>query len=493
MLTQMDKFLLDEQKLIENFVSDFIETNKQELRGKDSDDQYLQIYSPASKGLEIIVRPECTQNCEYCYIINHGKELYPLEERLPKEELIKNFKKIITYFNKKKIFFHRFELFAGDLFYDGLAYELLNMVYDYYSEIYNSETYYISKKKEITKFIATVGIPLNASLVEKEENFALCKEWIEKFDAISVGLNFSMSVDGKYATSAREKKSEKEVDAYYDKVFRFCKEMGAGIHPMISAASIEKACENYDWWYDQLHSDKLARYDTIYPMSFEVRNGNEWTEEKLKHYIKFLDHLVEKRLEYCNNSIEELTYHLFVGDGKNGTLKRNRETDPIRPIFHTEENSSDPRYDFSCSLSGLIHINLSNFALVPCHRLTYLQFVGGWMNLDENGELDGTIKPNSVSSYIALKMLNCNMLPKCNNCKINRFCMKGCLGAQYEYSGEVLMPIPSVCTLFEKKFTFLYKKYAEMGVIKECFNKKYLGEADEFSLKELLKHLEIEW
>ena len=34
------------------------------------------------EGIEIIVRPECNQKCEYCYIGRYGHDLYPVTERV---------------------------------------------------------------------------------------------------------------------------------------------------------------------------------------------------------------------------------------------------------------------------------------------------------------------------------------------------------------------------------------------------------------------------
>ena len=45
--------------------------------------------------LELIIRPECNQKCEYCYITQHGKELYP--QRLNKEETLHNIDLILDY------------------------------------------------------------------------------------------------------------------------------------------------------------------------------------------------------------------------------------------------------------------------------------------------------------------------------------------------------------------------------------------------------------
>ena len=47
---------------------------------------------PVVESIELIIRPECNQKCQYCYITNHGDELYPKEyvsiTRLYKKELV---------------------------------------------------------------------------------------------------------------------------------------------------------------------------------------------------------------------------------------------------------------------------------------------------------------------------------------------------------------------------------------------------------------------
>lgn len=44
----------------------------------------MQTMPPVIESIELIIRPECNQKCQYCYITNHGDELYPKEERLDK-------------------------------------------------------------------------------------------------------------------------------------------------------------------------------------------------------------------------------------------------------------------------------------------------------------------------------------------------------------------------------------------------------------------------
>ena len=58
--------------------------NKTLFNGKDSGKYGIS----ANTILELIVRPECNQKCEYCYIYKYGNDLYPKENRVPYETTI---------------------------------------------------------------------------------------------------------------------------------------------------------------------------------------------------------------------------------------------------------------------------------------------------------------------------------------------------------------------------------------------------------------------
>ena len=48
-------------------------------------------------GIELIVRPECNQKCEYCYIARYGDTLYPKEERVSNDVILHNLDLLLTY------------------------------------------------------------------------------------------------------------------------------------------------------------------------------------------------------------------------------------------------------------------------------------------------------------------------------------------------------------------------------------------------------------
>jgi sulfatase maturation enzyme AslB (radical SAM superfamily) len=90
------------------------------------------------RGIELIIRPQCNQKCEYCYITRYGTDLYPLHTRISNEEICNRIDRILDWvFNTKGVFINRWELFAGDLFYDDLAFDIFDVFYNRVLEIYN--------------------------------------------------------------------------------------------------------------------------------------------------------------------------------------------------------------------------------------------------------------------------------------------------------------------------------------------------------------------
>jgi len=57
---------------------------------------YLDTYKNKYKNLELVIRPWCNHNCDYCYINKYGKELYPTQETNIDKILI-NIVEIINY------------------------------------------------------------------------------------------------------------------------------------------------------------------------------------------------------------------------------------------------------------------------------------------------------------------------------------------------------------------------------------------------------------
>ena len=128
--------------------------------------------------LELIIRQDCNQKCDYCYITNYGKELYP--EHFSNSQILDNLKLLLDYFDKKQIKPLEWSLFAGDLFYDGLIFEILDVFFPYLKKWYE----FAYKIKEKGKLV----IPTNGSFISDNEKVIKIKKYIQKMKDIKMLL-----------------------------------------------------------------------------------------------------------------------------------------------------------------------------------------------------------------------------------------------------------------------------------------------------------------
>lgn len=214
---EIHKREFDDSNLIlenDNFVNTLLNIKlfNNEYKGKNfKSDNYKECW--ANKGIELIIRPECNQKCEYCYITQRGKKLYPIEERIDKEEILSNIKKLLDYLlYDRKCYVGIWELFAGDLFFDDLYFDIVDIFYNYFEYINNNIPYLLKERK------AEIITPSNfQALLSNNDRIAKLEEYIEKFEKINVVLGFSWSTDGKYNVDTREKKELS--DEYWEKGF----------------------------------------------------------------------------------------------------------------------------------------------------------------------------------------------------------------------------------------------------------------------------------
>lgn len=423
------------------------------------------------EGIQFIIRPECNQSCEYCYIYQHGKDLYPIEERIDNKQILKNLDASLDFiYNQKDLMVKEIEFFAGDLLYDKLICDILDLLYKYLKASFLRWPHYYYHKENV------IIIPTNFhGIVQNDELYKELQDWVVKFNEIHMPLCFSCSTDGKYAVSAREK--QEFSDEYWDEYFERAFQLNAGYHPMISAETIENASKNYDWWAEKLnyvyyikHKYEKPFYKPRIPFMLEVRNDN-WTEEKIDCYIQFLDHIIQHRLAFFNNDIEAFTKHLYCRKSLDDREFPDYDLIKIKLLDGFNGES------MGCGEQRQISINIQNMTLIPCHRLSYKQFIGGKFLVNDNNKIYD-VEPYNVSQYLNMKYFKIQTLPKCNCCDIKHFCMRGCLGSQYEYVGEPFYPIPCVCELFKRKTEFLIKTYYDLGVFEEAIKKRYFDQQE---------------
>ena len=415
--------------------------------------------APNYINIELIVRPECNQNCSYCYIAQHGKELYPIDERADKETLLNHLRSLLDYiYVRYRLFIGDYELFAGDMFYDGLYFDMLDIFYEYlskehelYPNLYNANSPYKMK----------IAAPVNMSFTLIPGCIDKFERYYNKFQAIGVELWLSASIDGAYAVDTREKRVLP--DSYFDTIFEFCKKFGYFFHPMISSWNIHNWIKNYDWWKEMIEKHNFLENRTqkdFLPMMLEVRN-DDWTDETINELIKFYDYIYNDRLSMNDNDIHKMARHIFIGDGEENSLTGLNHYDPLRPV-------ADPDTEgILCTVQTTLHIQLNNLSIIPSHRTAYKQFVAGKFILSKDQKKIIDIEPGNVNAFMTILDIRRASMPKCVHCIVQPICVGGCMGAQYESSGEILQPNPSCCKMFKKKFAFLLYKMEETGVWEE--------------------------
>ena len=214
--------------------------------------------------IEIIVRPDCNQKCKYCYLVQHGKESYPLHTRVDRETTLRNIKLFMDYLTEKKYYVNELDIFAGDLFYDNIFFDFIDDIYNYYVEMHKL---YPDKFDRNPRSPAIV-IPCNFSFCNDDEKIVKVQQIVDKFSELNMILYFSYSSDGIYSTDVRE--CREITEEFYDKVLKFCADNHWGAHPMISYENIDNAIKNYDWW-----KEKYAQHvmdGNTKPSFLEVRN-----------------------------------------------------------------------------------------------------------------------------------------------------------------------------------------------------------------------------
>lgn len=457
----MNKYYLDEKKLLENWIS------KNYLPGIFNEQKNTEWQ--LGEGVQFIVRPQCNQQCKYCYITQHGDKLYPKETRVSNDILLKNIKMVLEWEIENKVFVPYYELFAGDLFGDKLYYQILDVFIEVHNSIKQQHMLNVQRWKR-----PLILMPTNGYFFRFKEHRDLIRQYSKKMFDNGLELGISWSTDGLYASDARENisNSNNMTQQNYDEIFEFVKEMHFGMHPMISSESIKNSIKNFDWWmemYKKHQLNTISNGANSYPLGLEVRNYY-WTDEEINEFVKLIRHIWDVKMKLNHDSTEEMAYHLFIGDGKNNTLRKPDNYDLT--ILHKASLIEED--DLSCNMACLFRINVADMSLPVCHRVTYKEFNGGHFEI-KNDKIVGLIPSDGLSGYMQIKLLSPKFYPKCCVCDYRDFCIKGCLGSQYEYSGEILQPIPTVCKLEQAKINTLLELYNTYGIIDIAIKNQYIS------------------
>ena len=378
---------------------------------------FFEPFRCGQRSLELIVSPLCCHKCSYCYLVEHASDLFSHCD-CSAANILANLDKVLDW-SYQNNFRCNIDLFSGELFAQEVGYQICERIYSFY------------KDKPADRRIPSIVIPTNFSFICSEECTARVERIIDDFADIGINVYLSASFDGKhmeanrpYAHNLDFEFSELYSDEYYDRLFRFSKKHGFGFHPMLYFDGIDKWKDNFDWFQSM-----FAKYDipwhNIYLL--QVRNDG-WTPETNRSLYDFIDYITQFAYKKCGKDAEHFVE--FLGQSQHGF---NILSEP----FAQHDRG------IGCGLQNSFGIRLPDLAHFPCHRTMYPDLkIGG---LAPDG--DGFLRYQTEDAELGLTVygFSTRTQPLCIKCPINRVCIGGCLGSQFEINKDLFSPIHSVC------------------------------------------------
>lgn len=115
-----------------------------------------------------------------------------------------------------------------------------------------------------------------------------------------------------------------------------------------------------------------------------------------------------------------------------------------------------------CSIQSGLTIRVGDLAIVPCHRTSYEPFIFGHL-IVEGGKIT-RIKALNPEVMIGIISMDGKEQPMCQSCLLKCLCTQGCLGSQFETTGDMFTPIPTVCRLQHAKIGAMVRTYEDLGI-----------------------------
>lgn len=406
--------------------------------------------------IELYMDQTCNLDCAYCYLAKYGDQLYPPQLRNPKA-IVRNAGLLIDWLVENG-FAPNIDIFSGEPTIHPEFYEIVRMINEKY--------------KNADKRPPAIVVPTNYSFLMSEH---LTKKVEDLIRESEIPIFLSASVDGKYMEQNRPFKTHPELDPrgdkFYQKLFEFNKKYGFGFHPMIYADYIDKWKLNF-LWFQENFKDYRIPFWSIYLL--EVRNP-EWRPWQLREFGKFLKFLVY----YTYYDILEGSKRKFVN------FIYNLRGYNILNIFSTVGRG------LGCSIQSMLYVRLGDLSIVPCHRTSYDQFILAKFVV-ENGKITG-IKALNPELFITIFTLDSKNFPYCETCPIKHVCSHGCLGAQYEFTGDLFTPFPTLCQLELTKVTSIVQAMKEVGVYKDLYYRAHPDiQSDLKNIEMILEEIEDE-
>ena len=393
-------------------------------------------------GLEIYITNICNQHCQYCYLVKYP-ELYPINNA-DQDIILNNLRILYQWIIDNNFHIFKGEFFTGEIWHTPFGWKVLDITLEY-----------LQKGMRIDWFLTAT----NFSFIFTDEALQKMNYYIRKFKECGHNLILSCSCDGAIVEQYSRPVNSGRVrdEEYWDRMFDFCRVHDFAFHPMVSANNVKDWIENYKWW--KKRCEQAGMYVGKYLCTLEVRNS-DWTDEAIEDYCKYLDFLLLDRLEHVGGDKEKFASQLLGIRTDIIPVNKPNEIDIGYACFGMPD--SDTFY--GCTVCTDLTVRLGDLAICPCHRTSYNQYLYGHFVVENNKIVD--IEANNVEMATKILMGNIQTCTnKCDMCFLNQHCLHGCIGSQIETTGDPFFPSENVCKFFKAKYSFLLKRYEELGVI----------------------------
>lgn len=401
-----------------------------------------------SKSIEFIITSACNQSCEYCYLFKHGREMYPPESNKP-ENILTNFPILLDWLEENEFKFDTYDIFSGEFFAFPYWEDIFQIIIDHEQKML---------AKDPDRKLHFIDIPTNGSFLLTEESTQNVINWYNKLMENNLDLHLSISVDGPQEIEALERPLNnhniKTGNNFYERMWKFKKKYQLSGHPMVTKNFLKNYKINYDWWIDNTIKHDIRFDNDVYaiPMLLEVRDPDQWDEESLANYEKFLNYVVDKDFSTIHeNDLDDFAWH-FIDDFSDNIATKGR-------YCHVQPYIAGYPYlvnKMPCSIQSGPVFRVGDLAWVPCHRTCYPQNVYGKFEV-QNGKIIGLKAQNPILA-IKIKSLNPNIsILKCSSCSMNSLCLKGCLGSQLEHTKELFCAQDEICEMYRVKYKTIHE------------------------------------
>lgn len=378
--------------------------------------------------LELQLNSYCDLDCLYCYEQKYGETYFP-NGTGNKKTVLHNTQLILDFLYKNKMFPH-IEIFSGDPLVQSLGHDVIEKI--------------IEMAEDNKKITNSISIPTNMSFLLHPDKKNRIELLMDRAQKVGIRISLSASVDGKYMEMNRPfKRSDKfkRDDAFYDDLFSFAKKYGTGFHPMLYSNNIKMWKQNFLWFQEQFEKYKI-RWDGLYLL--EVRNV-EWSNDELYHLYDFLRWLVHWTFNKLNKNVNDYLLH-------------NRVFNILNAPFGTSGRG------IGCSIQSTLQLRVGDLSWAMCHRLMYDKYQSGKF-IVENDEITGKLESYNVESFIGLQASDVKSFPNCESCSVKHLCHGGCLGSNYESTGDPYTTHPIVCQVEHYKILGILQGLADTNLL----------------------------